>query len=302
MKYLLSTSIIGPCLVLLCMLLRATDVLFRSVTLTHIAPLELITLEHLVACLALLPFSIKWLRVPHLSLKEFLCLLFVGWGSSVGGIVCFTAAFDCMNPALVILLQKLQPVVTIFLSVFVLQERISNRFYFWSLSALAAAYVLAFGMRWPTAMLFQSSNFKGTCLALLAVVFWGSGTVFGKILLAKIDSFSLTQCRYYLGLLFAAFLLLATGKFSSLAITKNPSLMLNISYMALVPGFAALAAYYHGLRHTSAAIASILELFFPAASIVIAWVFLGQPLNALQIEAAAILVFSIVAISRLNLL
>lgn len=291
---------VGPGLVVFCMLLRATDVLFRSVTLSRIAPLELITLEHFVACLVLLPVFIKSHRFPKLTPFELFCLIFVGFGASVGGILCFTAAFQFINPALVILLQKLQPVVTVFLSIVLLKEKIATRFYLWAGIAILSGYVLAFGFTFPTRYFFASDDFRGTLLALSAVLLWGSGTVFGKILLKKFESASLTRFRYYLGFLFALVLLLLTKHPLKLGIVSHPSALVNIVYMSLVPGFAALSFYYRGLQHTRASVASILELVFPVASVALAWIFLGQPLTRVQIEAAIVLLLSIIAISRLN--
>ena len=156
----------GPLFIVLCMFLRGTDILFRKITLSGITPLELITLEHLIACIALLPLLPNFRILKKLSAYDLFCLAFVSFGASVLGILCFTTAFNYINPAIVILLQKLQPVVTIFLSVLILKETIHKGFYLWATIAILSGYILSFGFTLP-ALSFQSLQFKGIFFALL---------------------------------------------------------------------------------------------------------------------------------------
>jgi drug/metabolite transporter (DMT)-like permease len=281
------------------MLLRATDVFFRSGTLRGVPPLELITWEHLIAALFLTPWFPGIQPLKNLSFRDWITLLFVAWGVSVGGILCFTTAFSLINPAIVILLQKLQPIITIILSILILRERVVPSFYPLAGVAIASAWVLVFGFSIPDITL-QAGQSTGAILALCAAALWGSGTTFGKSLLLKMDSRTLTHYRYYFGLMFALYLSARAGILTQPAIFDNPPLLLNVMYMALVPGMAALFFFYAGLQHTPAAMASILELFFPVASVIIAWVFLGQRLTPTQLGAAAVLLVTIIAVSRLS--
>lgn len=292
-------TILGPASILVCMLLRATDVLFRSVTRDVISPLEMITLEHLIAALVLIPTFPGIAPLRRLSIGDWLVLLFIAGGVSVGGILCFTTAFGLINPAVVILLQKLQPVITITLSIVFLRERVAPVFYPLAGTAILAAYVLVFGFQLPDAILHENAVL-GAILALAATALWGSGTALGKSLLTKLEPGALTRYRYYFGLVFALILTSKAGLLTSPAIINHPKLLLNITYMALVPGMAALFFFYWGLRSTSASIASILELSFPVASVAIAWVFLGQRLAPTQIGASVVLLGCILAITRIN--
>lgn len=314
----------GPLFIILCMLLRATDVVFRSITLTAISPLEMITLEHFIASIVLsiffLPFFSSFFT-QHTSLKELFqglkslnayelfCVLFISCGASVGGILCFTSAFQYINPSIVILLQKLQPIVSISLSYLLLKERLPPKFWLWSVVAIGSGYILGFGFSCPDFSL-SSANFKGILYALLAMSLWGSGTVFGKKLVNKLHPGVVTRLRYFLGFSFAFIILLGTRfPFSSstaapsatpFAIVSHVELIPNIAYMALIPGLSALILFYYGLQKTSASISSILELAFPLFSVALAWLILGKPLNFQQLIAGTVLLFAVIMISQLK--
>lgn len=289
-------KLIGPILISICMLLRSTDVFFRKTTLKAIAPLELITIEHLIVFILLIPFLPKLSFFKKLTVKEWISLIFISCGASVGGIFFFTLGFKYTNPAVIIFLQKLQPIVTISLSLIFLKEKISKNFYFWALLAITAGYGLSFQFA-PPWQIIRMASFKGTMCALAATFLWGSGTVFGKYLLKNIDNFTVTKIRYFFGCIFALFLFFTLSGFSTPAIINNPNNLYGIIYMALVPGLLALLFFYKGLKNTKASTASILELIFPLSSMIIVWIFLNQPLSPVQLASAFILLISTIKIS-----
>ncbi len=288
----------GPVLIALCMIARSTDVFFRQNLVGTIPPIELITIEHLIVTLLLLPFLRIKNEFKDFNYKDWLALLFVAAGSSVGGILCFTTAFQHMNPAVVILLQKLQPIVTISLSAVFLKERMNKVFFLFALIAIISGYVLVFGWSSPTAIA-NLGNLNGVKYALLAVFFWGGGSVFGKRLLnKKWNHFSLTKWRYYLGSLTALSLFaLLKDSYAPVIFTQWEKLP-SIVYIALISGFFALWLFYKGLQNTKASVSSILELIFPLSSTLIVWIFLNKPLTSVQLVAGGILILSVVFISR----
>lgn len=288
----------GPILIALCMIARSTDVFFRQNLIGTITPIELITIEHLIVALLLLPFLRIKNEFKDFNYKDWLALIFVAAGSSVGGILCFTTAFQHMNPAVVILLQKLQPVVTIGLSAIFLKERMSKGFILLALIAIISGYVLVFGWASPTSIA-NLGNLNGVKYALLAVFFWGGGSVFGKRLLNKNwNHFSLTKWRYYLGALTALSLFVLLKDNNAPVIFSQWEKLPSIVYIALISGFVALWLFYKGLQNTKASVSSILELIFPLSSTLIVWIFLNKPLTSVQLVAGGILLLSVVFISR----
>jgi drug/metabolite transporter (DMT)-like permease len=287
---------IGPWLITLCMILRSTDVFFRDSILKVLRPLELITIEHLIGSLVLLPAIPSFGFLKNLSPKNWFSIVFIACGSSVGGILFFTMAFQYVNPAVVILLQKLQPLITISLSILILKERVDKNLFTLGPIAIISGYLLSFGLKSPLEII-SDSNFLGILYSIFAAFLWGGGAVFGKSLLNKIESINVTRLRYFFGLIFCLILSIFFPGSNATQIIDQPQYLAAICYMAIVPGLLSLWLYYKGLKSTSASKTSILELTFPLASVIIVWVFLGRPLSTLQIVSGSVMLGSITMLS-----
>jgi len=70
--------------------------------------------------------------------------------------------------------------------------------------------------------------------------------------------------------------------------------------IAIVAGFISLFIYYRGLKFTSASVATLAELTFPVAAVVVNWIFLDATLTSMQIVGSAVLLFAIAKLSLVN--
>jgi drug/metabolite transporter (DMT)-like permease len=68
--------------------------------------------------------------------------------------------------------------------------------------------------------------------------------------------------------------------------------------LALIPGLAALLAYYHGLRNARASRAAIAELSFPVTGAILNWVLLGAHISGAQVAGFALLWAAILNLNR----
>ncbi|MEI8634470.1 DMT family transporter [Vibrio sp. PP-XX7] len=80
-----------------------------------------------------------------MSWRSVVCLIFIGGVGSALGTLAYTEAFHYLNPTIVILLQKLQPVVAILLAYLVLKEQIQSSFLLWAGVLLGGSLI----MIWP---------------------------------------------------------------------------------------------------------------------------------------------------------
>lgn len=282
---------IAPFLVALCGVLRSTDLYFRTPVTGVLAVLPLITWEHLINLALVTPILLANLRqYAMFSLRDFFLFVLVGCGASAAGILCFTQAFHYMNPALVVLLQKLQPLITITLGVIVLKERINLKFCLWALVAIASSYFVTFGGVDPFTGEWEKIA-VGAGFALLAAFFWGSGTIWGKMLLEKYSQLFLMSNRFLFGAVFAlaASYFTGSGLETEIVFAAEKPLFGSIIYMAIISGFIATTFFYTGLKWVNAAMVSILELVFPVSSVVIMWYSFNRPLSGLQIFAALVM-------------
>ncbi len=289
----------GAWFVALCGVLRSTDLFFRIGALKALSVLTLIAWEHLVNAVLVIPLAWQNRRYyRRVTRTEAILFLLIGVGASACGILSFTAAFRRLNPALVILLQKLQPLITIGLGVTVLKERPQPRFWPLAILAIASSYFMTFSLINPFNVEWWQLA-SGAVFALTAAFFWGGGTAWGKLLLGTYPQSFLLANRFLLGACFTTLLALASGRGLRFDLVVNTSDLLldDIAYMAIVPGLLATAAFYHGLNRLPAAITSILELIFPLSSVIIMWVWFKRPLDGVQVTAAVLLCWAMYMIS-----
>jgi len=286
----------GSLMLVFCGIARSTDLFFRIPVIAKLPVPTIVFWEHFITSLILFPFVFKFRKqFSKVPSKDWLLFIMIGAGASALGILFFTKAFFYLNPALVILLQKLQPLVTIVFGVIILKEKINKGFVKWAILAVVASYFITFSTANPFSGHWKQLGI-GVFYTLLAVFFWGSGTVWGKMLLNKYDKNFVLLNRFLIGTIFTFFLSLMFYGGVGLG-TLNKELLLNLGYMAIVPGFLATGFFYYGLNHVKASVASILEMVFPLSSVVIMWVFFDRPLDNVQLISSIILIFSIMKIT-----
>ncbi len=288
-------------LVAICGILRSTDLYFRNPIIKSLPVMVLIAWEHMINLVLILPVLFtKRHEFARLDRRDLALILGVGVGASALGVLCFTQAFHYINPALAVLLQKLQPVMTILLGMLLLRERVSRQFAGWAVLAIICSYFVSFGLTNP----FTGEGIalaKGAAFAVAAAFFWGSGTIWGKLLLQKYDQNFVLGCRFLTGGIFTLFLALAVhgDLYINTVCGGEHPLLGSIGYMAVISGILATSFFYAGLRWVKASLASILELFFPVSSVVIMWLSFNRPITPVQLIAGVIM---FIAVYRINLL
>ena len=286
----------GTFFILIACFTWALDTLIRYPLLSAgYSTLQIVLIEHLTLVLLVSPMLWHYRHVyRHMSLSGFLSLFFIGGIGSAIGTLAFTEAFHYLNPTVVILLQKLQPIVAILLAYWLLKERIEGRFLQWAAVILLGSFV----MMWPdlrtlsNAQWHYSSDtislFKGYGYTLIAVMAWGAATVCGKYLSHQnIPANAIMSGRFLAGLL--VLLPMALAQSDSLSIMTSVDLSL-VVVMALLSGFIGMWFYYQGLKTIPAQLATLAELSFPVFAAVINWVFLDMGLTGYQIIGGLMLI------------
>ncbi|HCI76774.1 MULTISPECIES: DMT family transporter [Psychrobacter] len=257
--------------------------------------LQIVLIEHVTLVLFVSPMLWRYRHVyRHMSISGFSSLFFIGGIGSAMGTLAFTEAFCYLNPTIVILLQKLQPIVAILLAYWLLKEHIEGRFLQWAAVILLGSFV----MMWPdlhalgNAQWHYSSDtislFKGYGYTLIAVIAWGAATVCGKYLSHQnIPANAIMSGRFFAALL--VLLPMALTQSNELSVMTSVDLSL-IVVMALLSGFIGMWFYYQGLKTIPAQLATLAELSFPVFAAVINWVFLDMGLTGYQIIGGMMLI------------
>jgi drug/metabolite transporter (DMT)-like permease len=258
---------LGPILVFIAAMLWASDAPFRLHLTQTLSTNFIVFAEHGFDCLIALPILIfGWRELKRLSTREWLAVAFIAIGGSALGSILFTQSFHYVNPSVAILLQKVQPLVAIFLAWALLGEKLHPKFWLWSIVALIGAYLVSFPTIVPQTYAGEmfNPNLVGSLLALSAAILWGASTVFGKYVLRTAAFQTMTGLRFVVAFMFLGFLNVWQQTFPTVV---TPTDWLFIGIIALASGVFSLYLYYYGLQFTRASIATIAELGFPLAAV-----------------------------------
>ncbi|GAA2012574.1 DMT family transporter [Nakamurella flavida] len=271
--------------------LWGTDALLRLPLAETVAAPTIVFAEHLVLTLVLAPLLPRSLRAfRRLDAGGRWAVVGIGVGASAIATTLFTLSFTVGDPITPAVVQKLQPVVALVGAAWLLGERLSRRFWWFALPALAGVWLLAF----PDPFHVAVDHLVAVLLALGAAVLWAGGTVLGRLVATRLEPLELTTLRFSFGLPAMFVVVLATG--SPLWVPDVPS-SLAVLGIALVPGLGAMALYYVGLRRTPASRATLAELAYPLTAALIGVFVLSRPLEPVQWVGAVLVVASVTALS-----
>lgn len=272
----------------------ALDTLIRYPLLySKIDAISIVFYEHLILTVIFsIVFFKSFKKIWHAKTSHYFYFFMLGAIGSAWATIAFTQAFIYLNPSLVILLQKFQPVFAIVLARIVLKEQIKNTFIFWAFVCLMGALLISYSdiaslVKSGKTVLFNSTTFKGYILVLFSVCGWGAATVFGKKLSSEgYSSKQIMSGRFIMGLLaIIPFVFNKNDLFS-----HKIEVYGKISLMVMVSGILAMYLYYQGLKKTSARAATLGEMFFPFMAILVNWIFLEKSLGAIQLIGGAVLI------------
>ena len=186
-----------------------------------------------------------------------------------------------------------------------LREKPKASFFGWALVALVAAALLIFPEFKFADLHSVDSNLiasgrasQGAIYALMAAGCWAVATVAGKALTNRAPALQVTFLRYFIGTLTLGGMLVVNQDLRSISQLAHHQVVRPLVYISLVSGLAAMVFYYQGLKKTPASATTFIELLFPVSAIALNTVFLNAPLTPLQMLASAILLFSVVQVTR----
>lgn len=267
-----------------------------------ISAASIVFYEHLILVIIFsYVFFKSFKKIWNAKLSHFFYFFMVGGMGSALATMCFTRAFLFLNPSLVILLQKLQPVMAISLAHIVLKERIGKPFVFWAGVCLIGGLLISFedfqgiftDPQNLSRYVFHEKALIGYILVLISVVGWGAATVYGKKLtLEGYSNEEIMAGRFVMGFLF----LIPFAMGESQTFNHDIEIYGKVLAMVLVSGMLAMYVYYKGLKLISARAASLSEMFFPFMAVIVNWLFLGTSLSFLQLVGGAILLLGSVVI------
>jgi drug/metabolite transporter (DMT)-like permease len=287
----------GIFLVIIACLFWGMDTLIRYPLVDRgINPVTIVFYEHFILCLIFsIPLFSSFKRLGELKISEMFSFFIIGGVGSAIATVAFTESFQYLNPSLVILLQKFQPIVAIFLAAFILREQIEKHFIFWASVCLIGGIMISSPdierfynlLRTDFSLVTSDNALRGYGLVAVSILGWGSTTVFGKRLsLSGFETRTIMGGRFLTGFL----ILIPFVHWNRALILPQGEDYARILIMVLISGALAMWLYYKGLSRLPAKTTAIAEMFFPFFAVIVNWFFLGKQLTDWQLLGGVILI------------
>lgn len=262
-----------------------------------------VLLESSIVALLLSPIFIKrYSEIKNLSKIDWLAFLGVAlFGGAIGTMAITKALFyvNFVNLSIVILIQKLQPVFALSLAGILLKEKLPKIFFLWAVLAVTGAYFMTFGFSLPN-FLTGDKTLVAAGLSLIAAVSFSSSTVFSKRALRNVGFEMGTYLRFLLSAVIMILIATLMGDITTISSVSSYQWMIFL-IIAFTTGGAAIFLYYYGLKKITASVATICELAFPLTAVVLEYFIHRNVLNLVQWVGVAVLIFSIIKVSRINL-
>lgn len=266
-------------------------------------PVPLVVLvESALVTLYLTPvFRRRVVAVRAFHLHDWLAFLGVAiLGGAVGTMAITRALFyvNYVNLSIVVLIQKLQPVIALTLAALFLKERLPAVFFLWAALALSGTYIMTFGVHLPEI----NSGDKTTAAAFfsfLAAISFASSTVLSKRALKNVSFELATYLRFFISTLVMLIVVLSLGQLPAIrTVSRQQALIFGL--IAVTTGGPAIFLYYYGLKKITASVAAVCELAFPLSAILFEYFVRKHLLSPLQWLGAGMLLFSIVQVSKIQ--
>ena len=275
--------------------LWATDGWLRIDLVGELPAAVIVFMEHAILVLVTMPLWRSAIQATRrFAVGDWISLLIIGVGASAAATVLFTMAIS--NDFLTtVLLQKLQPLIAVLAATIILGERLKPRYWGYFVTAAAGAWVMTFSD--PLGV--SASELGPALLAVGAASLWALGTVLGRRMAPVTTPSQLMTLRFAVGMPTAAIIVSMRGEWGTLS-TMKASILGNLIVLALVPGLLAIWIYYRGLLRTPASVATLAELAFPLATVLIGYFAFDRALDGSQWIGLFVLVGAITALGLAN--
>ncbi len=252
--------------------------------------------RYVVACLALLvaAFVLEG-GLPRLTRRQWLATFLLGSLGVFAYNLCFMGALDRLPASRAALIIALNPVLTISISAFVLNEHLSRRRWLGVALALFGVWIVI--SRGDLASIAATTVGVGEFLMFGAVISWALYTVLGRKVLGGLTPLAATNYAALWGTLLLG--LLAAPDLGGLRLDQfDGRMMLSLLYLGVLGTAVAFVWYYTSIKKLGASITSIFNNLVPVFGVAIAVLVLGEPLLPSMLIGGAVAICGVMLVSR----
>jgi drug/metabolite transporter (DMT)-like permease len=283
----------GYTLVLLATVFYGTAGIFgRMIFRYESAPLTVTTVRAAIAvCLMFLGFLVFQRDLLKIKTRDIYVFALYGFIGITCSSLCFFYAIKYTTVATAVMLMNTSPVIVVILSAIIFREPFTRQKFFSLLLTLGGVLLL---VQCYNPRLFNL-NLTGILFGVGASFCFATYTLVGKLKVTDYDALTVVFYALTFGTLF-------------LIIFRTPQVLLQVNYplqgwfwfflQALVPTILASICYIGSLHHIEAGIASIVLLFEVVVAAFLAYIFLAEHLEFLQIIGAVLIIAGILLLHK----
>lgn len=292
----------APIFVVFAAILWGIDGIVLRPTLFNLPVTLVVLIESSIVTLYLTPvFRKQLVIIKTFDQNDWIAFIGVAIFGGAIGIMAITKALfyvNYVNLSIVILIQKLQPVIALILAAVFLKERLPANFFLWATLAVIGTYFMTFGLNMPV-IHSGDKTASAALFSLIAAASFAVSTIFSKRALKNVSFEFGTYLRFLFSSILLFVLVAASGELLTIKqVTKQQALIFIL--IAFSTGGPAIFLYYYGLKKIKASIAAICELAFPLSAILFEYLLRGRLLQPVQWLGAFVLIFSIFNVSKIN--
>ena len=283
-------------LALMCVLIWGVSFINTKVLLEReLSSVEIIIYRFVITYIGLLALS--RFRVRFFGWKD---EALMALGGLTGGAIYFIAQNVALELTLVsdvAVLIAVNPLLTILLAAIILRdERFTRLKFLGSLVAFAGVGLLTFhdGFVWGNGVI-------GDLLALLAAFSWAVYSILLKRLNNKYTSLEISRKTFFYGLLTAIPFVLREGTFSPVGVLKDPVVIFNLVFLAVMCGMVAFIFWGMVTKHIGAIQANNYLYLDPVVSMVAAYLYYGETVGAVGLAGCVLILSGIIIVQRQQL-
>jgi drug/metabolite transporter (DMT)-like permease len=252
--------------------------------------------RYVVACAALLVAAFALEKgLPRLTRQQWAATFVLGLLGVFAYNLLFMAALERLPASRAALIIALNPVITITISAFVLDEHLSRRRWLGVGIALAGVWIVI--SRGHLADLAAAGIGAGELCMLGAVTSWALYTIIGRKVLSGLTPLAATNYAALWGTLLLG--VMAAPHLDHLHVSQFDARMVtSVLYLGVGGTALAFVWYYMSIKRLGASIASIFNNLVPVFGVAISVLVLGEPLLPSMLIGGAIAICGVMMVSR----
>jgi drug/metabolite transporter (DMT)-like permease len=263
----------------------------------HVTPFALTYIRWIVALAVMLPFAWPAIRAHREAIRRnWKMIAWLGfWGTGLHNVFAY-AGLQYTSATNGVILNSSVPIMIILLGWLIYRDTITRK---QALGvAISMAGVLAILTRGDPSVLASLELNKGDVIVVVGMVFWAAYTVFLRHKPVDVPGLALLACCAVVGVMLLTPLVAIEMVFLGGHVEVNAATLAAMLYVGVFPSFVGYIFWNRGVAEVGPNVAGIFMHLMPVFGSLLAWMFLGERIQAFHIVGIALILLGITLTTR----